>query len=68
MSERLTCPNCGFDLPPGTRTDFCPRCLLGARMAVDLAGVRDQAVLAKLPEIERAAWRSLWTDVENLLK
>ncbi len=34
----------------------------------DLAGVRDQAALAKLPETERTAWRSLWTDVETLLK
>src|SRR5262249_31774589 len=33
----------------------------------DLAGVRDAAALAKLPESERAAWRSLWADVDALL-
>jgi hypothetical protein len=34
----------------------------------DLAGVRDQDALAKLPEAERKAWRKLWTDVADLLK
>jgi serine/threonine-protein kinase len=34
----------------------------------DLAGVRDPEGLAKLPEIERMAWRDLWTDVDALLK
>src|SRR5262249_10222649 len=34
----------------------------------DLAGVRDKAALAKLPEGERAAWRKLWAGVEYLLK
>lgn len=34
----------------------------------DLAGLRDEAALAKLPEEERRAWRSLWSDVETLLK
>ena len=32
----------------------------------DLAGVRDQAGLAKLPDTERAAWAKLWADVEAL--
>jgi tetratricopeptide (TPR) repeat protein len=32
----------------------------------DLAGVRDQAALAKLPEAEQAAWRKFWSDVEGL--
>ena len=34
----------------------------------DLACVRDEAGLAKLPEAERRAWQTLWTDVETLLK
>ena len=34
----------------------------------DLAGVRDEAGLAKLPEAERRAWQALWADVEALLK
>jgi serine/threonine-protein kinase len=34
----------------------------------DLAGIRDDAGLAKLPEAERAACRKLWADVDALLK
>jgi serine/threonine-protein kinase len=34
----------------------------------DLAGVRDEAALAKLPEDERKKWQKLWADVANLLK
>jgi eukaryotic-like serine/threonine-protein kinase len=34
----------------------------------DLVGIRDEAVLAKLPEGEREAFRSLWADVEALRK
>jgi serine/threonine-protein kinase len=33
----------------------------------DLAGVRDQAALAKLPAAEREAWKSLWAKVDGLL-
>jgi serine/threonine-protein kinase len=33
-----------------------------------LAGVRDEAALAKLSDGERRTWRALWTDVESLLK
>ncbi len=33
----------------------------------DLAGVRDTGALAKLPESERVAWRSLWAEVDALL-
>ena len=32
----------------------------------DLAGVRDQDALAKLPADEQEAWRKLWTDVDAL--
>jgi hypothetical protein len=34
----------------------------------DLSGIRDDAELAKLPEAERAAFRKLWADVDELLK
>jgi hypothetical protein len=34
----------------------------------DLAGVRDAAALAKLPDAERAEWQKLWADVDALLK
>jgi len=34
----------------------------------DLAGVRDAVALEKLPESERAEWKKLWADVEELLK
>jgi Flp pilus assembly protein TadD len=33
----------------------------------DLASVRDQAALAKLPEAERQAWQKLWADVAAVL-
>ena len=33
----------------------------------DLAGVRDEKELAKLPEAERAEWRALWAEVDALL-
>jgi hypothetical protein len=34
----------------------------------DLAGIRDESELAKLPEPERAAFRSLWAEVKALLE
>jgi hypothetical protein len=34
----------------------------------DLAGVREDAALKKLPVEEQEAWRKLWTDVAELLK
>jgi hypothetical protein len=34
----------------------------------DLAGVRDEQSLAKLPEKEREAWSKLWVEVAALLK
>jgi hypothetical protein len=33
-----------------------------------LAGVRDPAALAHLPEAERQAWQAFWQDVEGLLR
>jgi hypothetical protein len=37
------------------------------RQDPDLAGVRGDVALAKLPEAERRAWRQLWSDVWQLL-
>jgi serine/threonine-protein kinase len=37
------------------------------REDTDLAGVRDEAALAKLPGAEREAWTSLWAKVDRLL-
>lgn len=34
----------------------------------DLASVRDPQALERLPEPERAAWQSLWRDVDELAK
>jgi hypothetical protein len=34
----------------------------------DLAGVRDEKELAKLPAEEQQAWRKLWADVDALLR
>ena len=34
----------------------------------NLAGVRDDLALARLPEGERTAWRDFWSDVETLRK
>ena len=33
----------------------------------DLAGIRDEKELAELAEVERAAFKQLWTDVDRLL-
>ncbi len=34
----------------------------------DLAGLRGEDALAKLPEAEREAWRALWVEVATTLK
>jgi hypothetical protein len=38
------------------------------REDTDLASVRDKHALDSLPEGERAMWRTLWADVDRLLK
>ena len=43
------------------------RSLTTWRTDADLAGVRDQAPLAKLPDTEREEWRRLWADVDASL-
>jgi hypothetical protein len=59
-SKRLkTDPKAGPDVRRALRT---------WREDTDLAGVRDPAALAKLPEPERKGWQSLWADVDALIK
>jgi hypothetical protein len=36
-------------------------------LAPELSGLRDPALLARLPAEERAAWERLWADVAALL-
>jgi hypothetical protein len=42
--------------------------LEGLRGLPVLAGVRDAAALADLPESERQEWQALWQEVEGLLR
>jgi hypothetical protein len=44
------------------------RTLAHWKQDADLAGIRDEASPAKLPEGEREAFRALWDDVEALRK
>jgi serine/threonine-protein kinase len=44
------------------------RALRHWRQGADLAGVRDPAALATLPEANRADWQRLWADVGALLQ
>ena len=46
---------------------FVQQTLQHWRADTDLAGVHDAGALAKLPEPERVAWRSLWAEVDALL-
>jgi hypothetical protein len=34
----------------------------------DLAGVREQRALAKLPDAERKQWQQFWGEVEEVLR
>jgi tetratricopeptide (TPR) repeat protein len=52
---------------PGT-VDQARRALKHWQQDPDLAGLRDEAALAKLPGAERAGWRKLWNDVAALRK
>jgi serine/threonine-protein kinase len=47
---------------------FVQRTLTHWQADTDLAGLRDQAALAQLPEAERQACQQLWADVADLLK
>jgi serine/threonine-protein kinase len=52
--------------PPQSRANVA-KTLQHWKVDSDLAGVRDAADLAKLPEAERKEWQALWADVEGLL-
>jgi hypothetical protein len=51
---------------PGARADVAQK-LLQWKSDPDLAGIRDDKELARLPEGERAAFKRLWDDVNQLL-
>ncbi len=52
--------------PAGLKANIAPT-LKHWKADADLAGIRDEKELAKLPEPERAALKQLWTDVNRLL-
>ena len=52
--------------PPQARPVVAPT-LKHWKEDTDLAGIRDDAALAKLPQEERAACKQLWGDVDGLL-
>jgi hypothetical protein len=52
---------------PQARADV-RRALRHWRQDVDLAGVRDPAALARLPEAGRADWQRPWADVAALVR
>jgi hypothetical protein len=56
-------------LEAGTRQDRAAviKNLKQWQQDADLAGVRGDEALAKLPDEEQKAWRGLWSDVEGLL-
>jgi hypothetical protein len=43
------------------------RNLMGWQRDADLAGIRDEKELARLPEGEHSAFKQLWSDVDSLL-
>ena len=51
---------------PGRNKQAVSQTLDHWKKNTDLAGIRDEAELAKLPEGEREAFRSLWANVEAL--
>jgi hypothetical protein len=52
--------------PPHARP-VVPSTLKHWKEDTDLAGIRDDAALSKLPQEERAAYKQLWGDVDRLL-
>jgi hypothetical protein len=53
---------------PPQAPPFIAKTLAHWKVDTDLAGIRDEHELAKFPEAEREAFRSLWADVEALRK
>ena len=56
-----------MDAGPAELKAVLPQTLKHWKTDTDLAGIRDEKELAKLPEAERAAFRKLWKDVDQLL-
>jgi WD40 repeat protein len=54
-------------IEPGNKKKFA-EFLADLKQLPDLASIRDEKELARLPEEERKEWQSLWADVEVLLK
>ena len=52
---------------PGNK-ELVAKTLAHWKQDADLAGIRDEPELAKLPEAERQEWQALWADVDGLLK
>ena len=51
---------------PGNKEEVA-KTLTHWKTDADLAGIRDENELAKLPEDERAAFQKFWKDVDELL-
>jgi eukaryotic-like serine/threonine-protein kinase len=54
-------------VPPQATREIL-RVLQHWKQDIDLAGIRDAEALAKLPADEHKAWRTLWAEVDSLLK
>ena len=54
-------------IEPGNK-ELVAKTLAHWKQGTDLAGIRDENELAKLPESERNEWQSLWVEFEALLK
>jgi tetratricopeptide (TPR) repeat protein len=57
-----------LDRRPAGQRKAVPRVLKHWKTEPELAGVRDADALAKLPNSEQQAWRTLWSDVDALLR
>jgi tetratricopeptide (TPR) repeat protein len=55
-----------LDREPGKAGPNVQRTMRHWQQDADLAGVRDAAALARLPEAERQPWQQLWNEVETL--
>ena len=65
-AELSTWKRVSMTIEPGNK-EAVSRTLAHWKEDADLAAIRDDAALAKLPEQERAAFKQLWTDVDGLL-
>ncbi len=56
------------DKAPGSGGALLSKTMREWQQDPDLAGIRDAAALAKLPEADRQEWQQLWADVADTLK